>query len=122
MKVVYIAHPVSGDVEGNKQKIAWIVRHIMLNHPDVLPVAPYYLMLDALDDNVPEERQLGMTANAKYLGSGKVDEVWVYGEHCSDGVYAEIELARFLEIPYKFKTVNSEYSYQSRKMEERWTH
>lgn len=40
MKTAYIAHPVSGDVKGNVEKIIAIVRHINLTEPDIVPFVP----------------------------------------------------------------------------------
>ena len=35
MKVVYIAHPISGDIQGNLEKIRQIARIINLTEPDI---------------------------------------------------------------------------------------
>jgi hypothetical protein len=40
MKIVYIAHPISGDIKGNLEKIRLIVRGLNLENIDIVPFAP----------------------------------------------------------------------------------
>ena len=99
MKIVYICHPVSGDVMGNIEKIMKIIRDINLSREDVVPFAPYLGDLLSLDDNKPEERDRGIVNDIAILKSGIVNELWVYGPKISGGMRAEIDLAIDLEIP-----------------------
>lgn len=101
MKVVYIAHPISGDIEGNLKKINKIVRDINLSMPNIVPFVPYYSDLMALDDNVPKERARGFKNNTHLLKSGIVEELWAYGD--SEGVRYEISLCKNNSIPVKVK-------------------
>jgi hypothetical protein len=103
MRIIYIAHPISGDVKGNLEKIRQIVREINLTIPDVVPFAPYWLDCHALDDNNPEERKRGI-ANDTALIRRAVDEMWLYGDRISNGMQAEMELAERLGIPVIDKT------------------
>jgi hypothetical protein len=99
MKIAYIAHPVSGDVSGNIEKILKIVREINLTMPDVVPFVPYMADLLIMDDNIAAERERGIGNDIAILRSGMVNELWVYGHKVSGGMRAEIELAFELNIP-----------------------
>lgn len=98
MTIAYIAHPISGDVEGNLQKIRDIVRHINLTEPDVVPFVPYYADIVSMDDSIPEERERGIKNDTALLKSGMVDELRLYGDRLSNGMIAEVELARKMKI------------------------
>lgn len=104
MKIVYIAHPISGDIPGNLEKIRLIVREINLVCPDVVPFAPYWLDCHALDDTVPAERERGIRNDTELLRRGFIDELWVCGR-TSKGVAAEIAIAHELKIPVIYKTI-----------------
>jgi hypothetical protein len=99
MKIVYIAHPVSGDIRKNLIKIKQIVRDINIHMPDVLPFVHYWLDCHALNDNIPEERERGIKNDIALLKAGFIDEMWLFGNHVSKGMQHEIELANKLKIP-----------------------
>ena len=99
MKIVYICHPISGDVKGNIKKVTDIVRKINLEEPGFVPFAPYIVDLMALHDDVPFERARGIRNNITHFHKGIIDEVRVFGEKVSKGMAAEIELATKLNIP-----------------------
>lgn len=99
MKIIYIAHPISGDVAGNLRKIKQIVRMINLEYPDVVPLVPYYVDCLALDDSNPIERQRGIDNDTAILKSGLINEMWLYGDRISNGMRAEIELAKSMGMP-----------------------
>jgi hypothetical protein len=103
MKIVYIAHPISGVVEGNLKAITEIAREIMFFDTEVIPFAPYFFDCHVLNDSVPEERQRGIRNDREYFNRGVIDEVWVYGPRISNGMKAEIDLAHSLEIPVFIK-------------------
>lgn len=111
MKIAYIAHPISGDIEGNLERIAAICRNINLEEPEVVPFAPYYLDCIALDDNNPEERARGIKNDTELLKRGFVDEVRLYGNKISNGMLAEIKLAEELGIPVFPKTIPTIHQY-----------
>lgn len=104
MKVIYIAHPISGDVKGNLEKIRLIARTINLTEPDVVPFAPYWFDCHVLDDNSPEERARGIKNDTEFFHRGTIDEVWLYGDRISNGMAEEIKLAESLSIPVIHKT------------------
>jgi len=99
MKIIYIAHPISGDIEGNLNKIVEIARHINLTLPNVTPIAPYFLDCHALNDDIPEERQRGITNDSEFFIRRIMDEVWLYGDKISNGMKQEIRQARAMNIP-----------------------
>jgi hypothetical protein len=101
MKVAYIAHPISGDPQGNHDKIIRIVRSINILEPDVVPFAPYLVDCLALDDNVPEERERGIKNDIALFKKGFIDEVRLYGDRISTGMSHEIKLACKLNIPIR---------------------
>ena len=98
LKIAYIAHPISGDVKGNIEKINAIVREINLNEPNTVPFVPYLSDLLALNDEIPEERERGIKNNIRLIQSGIVDEIRLYGDTVSKGMLAEINLAKSLNI------------------------
>lgn len=98
LKVVYIAHPISGDIPGNLEKIKGIVRELNLTRDDIVPFAPYWLDCHALDDTIPEERARGIKNDTELLNRGFIDEIWLFGHTISKGMEAEIRLAFKLGI------------------------
>lgn len=99
MRIVYISHPVSGDVDGNLEKILKIVREINLNESDIVPFVPYWCDCHALDNNDDEEKARGFRNNAEFFKRGIIDELWVCGDHVSLGMSEEVELAKAYGIP-----------------------
>ena len=91
-KVVYIAHPIGGDVQGNIKDVLSILRDISFNQKDVIPIAPYVVCCQYLDDNVPEERAIGIVADNMYFKKAYMDEVWFSGPRFSFGMKEEVKL------------------------------
>lgn len=103
MKIVYIVHPIAGDVMENVGKIMEIVRNINLTEPEIVPFAPYLSDVLALNDEVPEERDRGMKNCTEVLQSGIVKELWIYGDRISRGMQEEIKLAFEMGLPITVK-------------------
>lgn len=99
MKIVYIAHAISGDIENNLADIRRIVKKINLEMPDVVPFVPYYVDIVSLDDNVPEQRKRGIKNDTEYFFRDIMDEVWLTGKNISKGMLNEIETSNALGIP-----------------------
>lgn len=93
MKIVYIAHPISGDIKGNLEKVRQIVREINITRNDVVPFAPYWIDCHALDDTIPSERERGIANDTEFFRRRIIDEVWLYGDRISNGMMHEIENA-----------------------------
>lgn len=99
MKIVYIAHPISGDIEANLADLRRIVRKINLEHERIVPLVPYCADIVSLDDNNPTERARGIANDVAVLQSGIIQEVWLTGERISKGMAAEVGLAVKMNIP-----------------------
>lgn len=98
MKIIYIAHPIGGDVENNLRKIAIIARQMTFAEPDCVPFAPYFLDCVALRDADQAERTRGFIHGREIFRRRVIDEVRLYGDRISVGMIGEINLARQLGI------------------------
>lgn len=94
MKKVYICAPLGGDVKGNLEKAIQYTRYAL--ESGVAPVVSHFYAL-CLNDDVKEERKLGMDAGIELLKD--CDEIWVFGDKITSGMSKEIEIAEFLNIP-----------------------
>ncbi len=101
-KTVFIAHPISGDVKGNMKKVLNICKQV--HTQEIIPYAPYLAALQYLNDEVVEDRSLGIEANLECLHRKFIDELWLFGNKISEGMEQEILLAKKLEIPIIAKT------------------
>ncbi len=102
MKTVFIAHPIAGDIRENVKKVLAICEAI--HTKDLIPVAPYLVSLQYLDDTVGEDRELGIIANLECFHRKYIDELWLFGDHISEGMRTEVHLANELDIPVIPKT------------------
>lgn len=102
MKIVYIAHPISGAVKSNVSRIERILEWIFENQKKVFPIAPYLHACEYLNDSDTRAREIGLTFDKRCIESGIVDELWVCGA-LSDGVRKEIQWATEKGIDVIFK-------------------
>ncbi len=112
MKIVYIAHPIGGDIKNNLSKIIDIIRQINLEEPEIIPFAHYWVDCHALNDNIEIERNRGIKNDVEFFNRKIIDELRLYGDKISKGMKAEISLCHRLGIPIKPMTVETlrEYS------------
>jgi division protein CdvB (Snf7/Vps24/ESCRT-III family) len=96
-KLVYIAHPVAGNVAENVKDILRICKEI--HTEEILPIAPYLVAVQYLDDEVVEERALGIATNVEHFHRKIMDEVLVCGDRISKGMHEELLLAKRYNIP-----------------------
>lgn len=78
-----------------------------------MPFAPHILFTQFLDDGIQEERGLGLKLGLDMLKH--CQELWVFGERISEGMAAEIKLAKRLGVPiqyYSAKCERRELSYE----------
>lgn len=92
MIIAYIAHPIGGDVEGNLARIREIVKHIN-STTNVVPLVPYYSDVASCDDNDPLMRARCIRNDHAIIASGIVNEMWLYGDKISKGMFDEVVLA-----------------------------
>ncbi len=99
VKLIYIAHQIAGDINGNVKAVSQICKEI---HTDnVIPIAPYLVAVQYLNDHVEEERALGISTNKEHFRRKVMDEVWLCGPRISKGMEEEIKLGLKYEIPIK---------------------
>lgn len=96
MTIAYIAHPVGGDVEKNLADLRRIIRRINLEYVDIVPYCPYYADVVSLNDSDPIERQRGIMNGMHTLRLA--NQLWLTGDHISDGMRTEIDEATALGI------------------------
>ena len=99
-KVVFISHPLKGNIEENINKVRKICRELIIEG-EVVPLATHMIFPTFLDDSIHEERRIGMDGTLELLK--RSDEVWIYGDRISEGMKEEIELAKEIRIPIVFK-------------------
>lgn len=88
---VYVASRYAGDVERNVALAIGYCRRVI--DAGYMPVASHLLYPQILNDNNPDERELGLLFGLALLRM--CDEVWVFGE-VSEGMAKEIEEAKKL--------------------------
>ena len=98
MPLVYICSPYSGDIEGNTIKAQAHCRFAV--DSGYIPIAMHLLLPQFMDDDNPKERDLALFMDLVVMG--KCREVWVFGEYISEGMRAEIDLAKDLKIPIRY--------------------
>lgn len=99
MKIVYISHPIGGDVPGNLEKIRRIIRDLNLSYPEMVPFAPYYSDVVSLDDAIPDQRERGLRNDIALIERGFIDEMWLFGPTISAGMRLEMIAAWNTKIP-----------------------
>ena len=93
--LVYIASPLSGDVEQNLEFARKACRYAI--EQEATPFAPHLLYTQMLDDSSPADRQLGIEMGSQMLEL--CDELWLCGDRISEGMANEKALAEQLGIP-----------------------
>ena len=96
-KFVYVASPFAGDVEENIKKTKGYCKFVV--DEGMIPLAPHLHYPQFLDDNNPQEREIGLMFSLSLLS--KCDELWVFGR-ISKGVRGEIDTAEKIGIPIRY--------------------
>ena len=96
-KLVYIASPYAGDVEGNVAFAKAACRYAAAK--GYTPVAVHLMYPQFLDDRVPKEREAGLKMGRRVLAA--CEEIWLCGERMSSGMKAEEAEAKRLGIPIR---------------------
>lgn len=102
--IVYICSPYSGDTERNTANARRYSRFAVDRH--YLPITPHIYFTQFMDDNIPEERDTAIFMN--WVLMSKCVELWVFGEHISPGMKAEIERAKRKHMKIRYFTEEME--------------
>ena len=94
MKKVYLCAPLGGDVRQNLNKVRDYTKYALLC--GTAPVVPHFYA-QCLNDSIPKEREIGMAAGLSLLWF--CDELWIFGDEITDGMRAEIQFCKNLNIP-----------------------
>ena len=96
--LVYICSPFSGDFEGNTKKAREYSRFAV--DQGAIPLAPHLLLPQFMSEQT--ERELAMFMDMVFLG--RCDEIWVFGSNISNGMAAEIEIAKQKNMKIRYFT------------------
>lgn len=99
MRVIFMAHPVKGDVEGNLKRAKRMVRQLELLYSDVAIVANWITECEVFGDADPVQRSAGIARNCAVIE--RCDEVWLTGPTVSAGMQAEARHATRYKIPVR---------------------
>ncbi len=99
-KIVFICSPFAGDIEGNTRRAKRYGRFAVIEK--AVPIIPHLMYPQFLEENDPEERQLGIDMGLILLG--KCQELWVFGSRISSGMSAEITKAKRWNISIRYFT------------------
>ena len=95
---VYIVSRYAGDVDTNVKNAIRYCRFAIDNKK--MPIAAHLLYPQIVDDNNPDEREIGTMYGLALLAL--CDEVWCFGEEHSSGMKQELEEAKRLKKPIKY--------------------
>lgn len=93
MKRVYVCAPLGGNIEENLKKVKIYTAYAL--RCGTAPVVPHFYA-ECLDDNNPKDREVGLAAGMSLLWL--CDEVWVFGDTVTDGMRAELQFCKNLNI------------------------
>ena len=93
MKRVYVCAPLGGSIEENLKKVKIYTAYAL--RCGTAPVVPHFYA-ECLDDNNPKDREVGLAAGMSLLWL--CDEVWVFGDTVTDGMRAELQFCKNLNI------------------------
>ena len=95
---VYIVSRYAGDVENNAKAAIRYCRFAI--DKQKMPIAAHLLYPQIVDDNDPNEREIGTMYGLALLAL--CDEVWCFGKTLSAGMEQEIKEAKRLGKPIKY--------------------
>lgn len=95
---VYIVSPYAGDVKSNVNNAIRYCRYAI--NRKKIPVASHLLYPQMLNDNIPEEREIGTLYGLSLLAI--CDEIWCFGDELSPGMEKELKEAKRLKKRIKY--------------------
>lgn len=109
LKFVYICSPLRGNIEENIKKANEYCRQEVLKGN--CPLAPHCIFTQYLNDNILEERELGIKMGLNLLI--RCDEILVCGNKITEGMAYEIEKALKLGIRIRSQELPMQEVYDS---------
>jgi len=97
-KRVFICSPLKGAVERNIKRAELYCRFAF--EEGFVPVAPHIYYPRFLDDSNKDERAVGQRYGLEQMYN--CTQLWVFGENITDGMRAEIDLAKQLKIRTRY--------------------
>lgn len=102
--LIYVCSPYSGDVETNcKSAIRYSRFAVEMGY---IPITPHLIFTQFLDDDIEEERELGLFFGNVLMS--KCSEIWVFGSTISSGMSSEIERAKRKKYTIRYFTDDCE--------------
>lgn len=99
---VYICSPYRADtpegIQANERKAKQYCK--IACKAGYIPIAPHLYFTRFLKDSKPDERELGLQIGIELLKECK--ELWACGDHISEGMRAELTVAKQNKIPVRF--------------------
>ena len=102
--IVYVCSPFAGDIERNIANARRYCRFAV--DSGSIPLAPHLLFPQFMDDSNEHDHGLVMFMNMALMS--KCAEMWVFGEHISKGMAAEIRKAKEKQRPVRYFTTDCE--------------
>ncbi len=90
--LIYLAHPVSGDVPGNLARAKRWLKWACLSFPDDEVIAPWITECEIFDDADPEQREQGLQRCERVVERCHV--LILVGGRISSGMQREADAAR----------------------------
>jgi hypothetical protein len=110
--LVVIESPFAGDIEKNIKYARACVKDCLLRGEAAYASHLFYTQDGILDDDIPEERKLGIYAG--FLWGQKADKTVVYTDlGISEGMLGGIEEAKKRGRPIEYRTLGGEWSSDS---------
>ena len=98
MKLIYICSPYRGDIKAN---MARAKRYCYFAHSvGGAPITPHFHNPMFLGEILPDERRTGIEIGFEYLQL--VDELWCFGDHLTEGMERELQVAKERKLTVRF--------------------
>ena len=97
--MIYVCSPYRGDVAVNTEFAKRCCSEVI--RAGKTPFAPHLFFTQFLDDNIPDERERGISCGLEVLSL--CSEIWVFGEKITEGMLAEIDYAEQYGIVVKYQ-------------------
>lgn len=97
-QLVFICSPLAGDIEGNQRNARRYCRFAV--NQRAIPFAPHLFFTQFMNEHNPGQRNLGIVMGIAIME--KCSEVWVFGDHLSEGMRRELTHAmrRSMRVRY----------------------